>query len=88
MAAEIRFICDTFNISSQALAGALAVAPSTMERWRTGDRSPKGTPEAVLRSLHGVAVGIESSGDDAKRRVIRSLILLGVGALIFHLLTK
>lgn len=88
MKAEIIFICNTFDISTHDLARSLSVAPSTMERWRIGIRSPKGTAESVIRSLHSAATILDASDDDDKLKLARSLVLLGIGGAVFHLLTK
>lgn len=86
---QIRFIRDVFRLSQRDLAKALNVSPATVARWETsGDQghSPTGLQHEVLRGLHSVALRVKD--DETEKQMIAGLIVLGIGALIFVLLTQ
>jgi len=83
---EIAFIRATFNLDSRALAKALNVSPATVARWEAGENEPTGLQAEVLRALHNVALKVQN--DEVQKQVIAGLIVLGIGALIFYLLTR
>ncbi len=83
---QLRFVCDVFNLSAKDLAKAMNVAPNTVHRWEKGDNPPTGLQEEVLRALHNVALKVKD--DERERAIVGGLIALGVGALIFYLLTN
>ena len=85
---RIRFIHETFDITSRELAAALNVAPMTALRWEQGHNSPTGLQKEVLQALHGVALEVQAADDAQRAAAVRGLILLGIGALIFYLLTR
>ncbi len=85
--AEIAFIRQTFGLSQRDLARALNVAPYTVARWETGWNEPTGLQEEVLRALHRAAVETAPRTDDSAAKM-GGLIALGIGALIFYLLTR
>ena len=87
-AAEIRFIRETFQLRPRDLAKALNVAPNTAMRWESPENrnQPTGLQEEVLRALHNVAIRVQNN--EAERRIVSGLIALGIGALIFYLLTQ
>lgn len=85
--AEIEFIRETFNLSQRDLAKALNVAPYTVARWETSANEPAGLQQEVLRALYRTAVETASRTDDSAANV-GTLIALGIGALIFYLLTR
>ncbi len=84
--AEIAFIRHTFGLSQRDLAKALNVAPYTVARWEGGGNEPAGLQEEVLRALHRTAVETAPRTDAAAK--LGGLISLGIGALIFYLLTR
>lgn len=84
--AEIDFIKQTFSLDSRALAKALNVSPATVTRWETGESEPTGLQAEVLRALHNVALKVRD--DETQKQIIAGLIVLGIGALIFYLLTQ
>lgn len=84
--AEINFIRQTFGLSQRDLAKALNVAPFTVARWEIGSNEPTGLQEEVLRALHQTAVETAQRSDDSATKV-GALVALGIGALIFYLLT-
>jgi transcriptional regulator with XRE-family HTH domain len=87
-AGEVRFIRDFFSMSQRELAKALSVGPATVARWEAsgdGAHSPVGLHEEVLQALRSVA--LEVGDDTAKKQRIRGHIVLGIGALIYYLLT-
>lgn len=87
--AEIKFIRETFKLSQRELAKALNVAPFTVARWEAEDgNAPTGLQEEVLRALHNTALSVRERKDDAAAKAIGGAIALGIGALIFYLLTR
>ncbi len=85
--AEITFIRQTFGLSQRDLGKALNVAPYTLTRWEGGWNKPTGLQEEVLRALHRTAVEMVPRTDDSAAKM-GGLIALGIGALIFYLLTR
>lgn len=85
--AEIAFIRETFRLSQRDLAKALNVAPFTVARWEAGFNEPTGLQDEVLRALHRTAVETASRTDDSAARV-GGLVALGIGALLFYMLTQ
>ncbi|MBK9387318.1 MAG: hypothetical protein IPN34_21085 [Planctomycetes bacterium] len=83
---HLRFVCEVFNLSAKDLAKAMNVAPNTVHRREKRENLPTGLQEEVLRALHNIALKVD---DDARERaILGGLIALGVGALIFYLLTN
>ena len=85
---ELKEICSTFNLKSRELANALNVAPPTVTRWETGQSQPTGLQEEVLQALHNMALEVKEEKDEQRASNIRGLLLLGIGALIFYLLSR
>ena len=85
-ASDVPFIRSTFGLGQRDLARVLSVSPATVDRWESGESTPAGLHDEVLRALHGVAISVQ--GDEDRRRSIAVLVSLGVGALIFYLLTQ
>lgn len=89
-AAEVGFIREVFNLSQRDLAKALNVTPATAARWELaverGGHAPTGLQAEVLRGLHNVALQVHT--DPAQRQLVAGMIVLGIGALIFYLLSK
>lgn len=83
---QLRFVCEIFKLSPKDLAKAMNVAPNTVHRWEKGENPPTGLQDEVLRALHNVALKVKD--DEAERAMVGGLIALGVGALIFYLLTN
>ena len=87
-ASQIRFIKDTLRLTSHNLAKALGVAPITVARWEEGLNIPSGLQSEVLQGLYNVALEVERDGDGKRADMINGLLLLGIGALIFYLLSR
>ena len=85
---EIEFIRRTFSLSQRDLAKALNVAPFTVARWEAAGNAPTGLQEEVLRALHSTAVKTAARKNDDAAKEMGGLIALGIGALIFYLLTR
>jgi len=85
---QIRVIEETFNLRKNDLAKALGVAPITVGRWENGDNIPTGLQAEVLQGLHNVALDVRKKNDTQQAEILKGLILLGIGALIFYLLSK
>ena len=87
---DIKLIRGAFKLESRDLAKALNVAPFTVTRWekKEGGTSPTGLQAEVLQALHNVALETQRKKNDQETKLIRGLILLGIGALIFYLLTN
>ncbi len=85
---EIAFIRQTFGLDQRDLARAMNVAPYTVARWESGWNEPTGLQDEVLRALHSAAVKTASRNDDTAAKALGGLIALGIGALIFSLLTR
>ena len=85
---QIKFIMDTFGLSQKALARALNVGPYTVVRWKKGETEPVGLQLEVLQGLYNTAVEVRKEEDKKKQDTIAGLITLGIGALLFFLLTK
>ncbi len=88
---QVLFIRETFGLSQRELAKALNVGPNTVGRWEIGrdvpgGNEPTGLQEEVLRALHNVAGRVQN--DQEQRAMIAGMIGLGIGALIFYLLTQ
>jgi transcriptional regulator with XRE-family HTH domain len=83
--ADILFIRTTFKLEPRDLAKALNVSPATVGRWESGESGPSGLQAEVMRALHSVALKVQ--GDDIQRERISGLVQLGIGSLIFYLLT-
>lgn len=84
--AEIHFVRDVFGLTPLQLTRALGVSVNTVVRWESGENSPSGLQEEVLRALHLAAV--ETQHDEARRIRVAGLIQLGIGALLFYLLRQ
>lgn len=84
---EIAFIRETFGLSQRDLAKALNVAPFTVARWEAGFNEPTGLQDEVLRALHRTAMETSARADDSAARV-GGLVALGIGALLFYMLTQ
>ena len=88
--AEVQFLRTVFNLSQRDLAKALNVTPATAARWEipveNGGHAPTGLQAEVLRGLHNVALQVND--DPAQRQLVAGMIVLGIGALIFYLLSK
>ncbi len=87
-ARQIQFIKQTFGLDSHELAKALGVAPITVTRWEQGLNTPTGLQAEVLHGLHNVALSIRQSQDQQRAEFVKGLIVLGIGALIFYLLSQ
>lgn len=89
---EIDRIKKAFKLESRDLAKALNVAPYTVTRWEKnqddGGTLPTGLQAEVLQALHNVALETQGKKNEDEAKLIRGLILLGIGALIFYLLTN
>lgn len=85
---DIKFIRETFGLSQRALAKALNVGPYTVSRWESGQNSPTGLPLEVLQGLYNTAVEVDRERNEQRRAAIAGLVTLGIGALIFYLLSK
>lgn len=85
---EVSYIREVFGLSQRDLAKALNVAPYTIVRWETGGTSPSGLQDEVLRALYKTAMETRQKKDDEAAKAIGGLVALGIGALIFYLLTK
>lgn len=80
---DIRFTKEAFGLSSRDLAQSLAVADVTLERWERGSHRPSGLSLVVLQTFHHVALDLHRRGDAAAIRAVRSLILMGVGHMVY-----
>jgi len=87
-AQQISFIRDTFGLTQKELAKALNVGPHTVGRWETGRNEPTGLQSEVIRGLHRTASEIDLKKDKQQADLVGGLIALGIGALIFYLLTR
>lgn len=85
---EVKCIRDVFGLTQRDLAKALNVAPYTVARWESGGTSPAGLQGEVLRALYNTAIETRRKKDDEAAKAIGGLVALGIGALIFYLLTK
>ncbi len=85
---ELTFIKEALGLSSKDLASALNVSPQTVARWEEGKNEPTGLQSEVLQGLHNVAMQVQEQQDEHQAAMIKGLLLLGIGALIFYLLTK
>lgn len=87
---QIRFVRDVFGLSQRDLSKAMNVSPATVARWETanerGSHAPTGLQYEVLHGLHSVALKVKD--DETEKQMIAGLIVLGIGALIFYLLTQ
>jgi transcriptional regulator with XRE-family HTH domain len=86
--AEIAFIRQTFGLDQRDLARAMNVAPYTVVRWESGWNEPTGLQAEVLGALHSAAIKTAAKRDDTAAKALGGLIALGIGALIFSLLTQ
>ena len=84
---EIQEIRIAFALSPRELASALNVAPLTVARWEDGHTTPTGLQEEVLQALHSTALDAIRRGDWQHTRRLRGLVMLGIGALIYYLLS-
>lgn len=85
---EINEIRIAFSLSPRELASALNVAPLTVARWEEGRSAPTGLQEEVLQALHSTALNVIHRGDWEQTRHLRGLVMLGIGALIYYLLSQ
>ena len=85
---EILEIRNVLNLSQRELARALNVAPLTVGRWESGESSPTGLQIEVLQALHNTVLEVSSQHDEQRSEMIRGLVVLGIGALIFYLLSR
>lgn len=72
------------------LSKALNVTPWTVNRWlkKTDPNLPTGLQQEVLQGLYNAALEIKKKKDKEAEKTIGALVALGIGALIFYLLTK
>lgn len=85
---QIIYIEKTLRLTSQDLAKALAVAPITVARWEQGLNVPTGLQSEVLQGLYNLALEVDRDEDGKRADMINGLLLLGIGALIFYLLSR
>ena len=85
---QIEYIQSVLGLSANDLAKAMGVAPITVGRWKNGTNLPTGLQAEVLQGLHSVALTIEQEKDQKSADMIKGLVMLGIGALIFYLLTR
>ena len=62
------------------------VTPYTVARWEDGTNAPTGLQAEVLRALHNTALHVGENEEESAH--VGGLIALGIGALIFFLLTR
>ena len=86
VAQQLETILETFQLSKRDLAKAMNVTPYTVARWEDGTNVPTGLQAEVLRALHNTALYVEENEEESM--IVGGLIALGIGALIFYLLTK
>lgn len=55
---------------------------------KKGTNLPSGLQAEVLQGLYNVALTIEQDEDHKNADMIKGLVVLGIGALIFYLLTR
>ena len=84
----MRFIETVLGLGSQDLAKSLGVSPITVFRWEQGSNAPTGLQAEVLQGLYNIALDIERTIDQHRAEIVRGLIILGIGALIFYLLSQ
>lgn len=84
---QLKFIMKTFALDETSLAKTLGVAAFTVTRWMSGESSPSGLQEEVLNGLFNAAIQVAKKTHN-EQKAIRGLVSLGIGALIFHLMTK
>lgn len=85
--AHIEFVRTTFKLSQRELANAISVAPYTVSRWEAG-ANPQGLQAEVLEALFKIAKQVTDKRDDTDIKIMRGLILMGVGALLVYLLSR
>ncbi|MCI0404688.1 MAG: hypothetical protein L0Y74_11445 [candidate division Zixibacteria bacterium] len=87
---QIKFIMETFKLDEGGLAKTLNVTPYTVDRWlkKTNPNLPTGLQREVLQGLYNAALEIRRKKDKEAEKAITALVALGIGALIFFLLTK
>ena len=85
---HIKFVRETFGLSERALAKALNVGTYTVMRWESGKTTPSGLQLEVLQGLYNTAVEVRKEKNEQRKSTIAGLLTLGIGALIFYLLTK
>lgn len=86
VAQQLETILETFQLTKRDLAKAMNVTPYTVARWADGTNAPAGLQAEVLRALHNTALHVEENEEESMH--VGGLIALGIGALIFYLLTK
>ena len=84
---EAAYVRDVFGLSQRDLARAMSVAPYTVQRWEAGQQ-PKGLQADVLSAFHQAAEQIAECDDEARKAVVRSMIMLGVGTFLAYHLTR
>ncbi|MGE5692499.1 MAG: hypothetical protein ACM3YF_01825 [Candidatus Zixiibacteriota bacterium] len=79
-----------FKFDRTDLAKALNVTPYTVDRWLkpTDPTFPTGLQKDVLQGLYNTALEVNRRKDEETEKLVRGLITLGIGALLFYLLTK
>ena len=82
---DLHHILSVFGLSKRDLAGALGVAPFTVDRWAKGASKPVGVQAEVLTALHAAALTLDV--DRKASRAAGKQIKLGIGSIIFHALT-
>lgn len=87
-ATHVLYIERVLGIGSQDLSKSLGVSPITVTRWEQGSSIPTGLQAEVLQGLYNVALNIERNRDEQQAQIVRGLVLLGIGALIFYLLSQ
>lgn len=85
---HVKFIRETFNLSKRNLAKALNIGTYTITRWENGETTPSGLQLEVLQGLYNTAIEVGKKKDEQQKSTIAGLLTLGIGGLIFHLLTK
>lgn len=83
---EIKAIRTFYGWTVRDMARVLNVANGTIYRWENGDFVPEGCAKEVLQALYNVAQHFKD--DEQERQRIAGLVSMGIGAMIFILLTR
>jgi transcriptional regulator with XRE-family HTH domain len=81
-AASIKSLREAMGLTPTELAKALNIAVFTVRRWETGQNEPTGLQSEVLQALRSVVGRMP-----IRARDVGDQLRLGLGAMIFQLLT-
>ena len=84
---EIKKLRENIGLSQTQLAQLLAVSPSTISYWETGERNPQPIYEASIMQLNDKFYN-SNKQDEIKEIILKFIIFGGLAAFLLWLFNK